>query len=109
MEVAAEAASIRKLPRILSSIEHGGHGRIKGRLGCLEKHNILGAQVFPNLVCPWSLDMTVKKLSVFIKIYMSNLKSVLFHPWNERTVYHTLSLKSLKNEFTCLNSTLQVY
>ena len=59
-------------------------------LGCLKKHNILGAQVFPILLCPWSPNMTIKNFSFIIKRYMSNLKSVIHWPWTDQFVINSV-------------------
>ncbi len=60
-------------------------------VGCLKKPNILGAQVFPILLCPRSPNMTIKFFSVIIKRYMSNLKIVILMPWTEQFVINLLS------------------
>ncbi len=39
-----------------------------------QKTKILGAQVFPILLCPKSPNMTIKIFSIIIKRYMSNLE-----------------------------------
>jgi hypothetical protein len=61
------------------------------RIRVSQKPKILGAQVFPILLCPRSPNMTTKIFSVIIKRYMSNLKIVILWPWTDQFVINSLS------------------
>jgi hypothetical protein len=52
-----------------------GSGALLTRVS--QKTKILGAQVFPILLCPKSPNMTIKIFPVIIKRYMSNLEIVI--------------------------------
>jgi hypothetical protein len=60
-----------------TSVADSDHFEARIRIRVSQKTKILGAQVFPILLCPKSPNMTIKFFSVFIKRYMSNLEIVI--------------------------------